>query len=426
MPWLRGALSCIPVLGPAADALDSAAHGDRVGAAVELCSLALDVCSTMSHFNSAFVIWKAAGPTRLLLQQAVVRGAGSKVYGLAAARRLVAGAAKVVKTALKQKVAKRAKRVAIKVGLAAAIALAQEGTARLGLRQKRHPQSLGQGTLHFPSAVTGERLEGQAQIFEARSSREAQLHAVLSREVYLPSDQRRGVAAFFDTQSSESGPDGMLPGRRCWYAYVGGNDYRGFWYSPGNLHLVLAERGTAVADTEDLVRDACLALGSGLAALSSRAQASIESLKLQLECHDSARVTVTGHSLGGAVAVFLAATAGGSRAGGQAQLVDAVHAFNAGGLPDITRSLSLALSKAEVHVHRIQGDLVSVGFLPFFQKCYCRRPELGSIDPHSMMHFQPSWHLENPQNNPSLLLLRPRSLPSSESQSNLETEDGII
>merc|ERR1719410_2904663 len=45
--WLRGAAGLLPVIGPAVDAADAASHGDRLEAAVELCTVALDLCSTL-------------------------------------------------------------------------------------------------------------------------------------------------------------------------------------------------------------------------------------------------------------------------------------------------------------------------------------------------------------------------------------------
>lgn len=50
--------------------------------------------------------------------------------------------------------------------------------------------------------------------------------------------------------------------------------------------------------------------------------------------------------------------------------VTEVHLFNPGGLPDLERSLQVSLScdRAQVQVHRIAGDVISVGFLPEHQQ----------------------------------------------------------
>lgn len=334
MSWLRGAISFCPILGPAADLVDAASQGDRVGAAVELCNLALDVCC--GHGAASLV---RAGALRVKLGQ----------VGL---RKLPL----VAKNVLKKKFDARVASVAVKLGVAAACALVRKGKRRI-----------------WPDLP-----------FEGRSSREAQLHAILAREIYRPMAARRGVC--------------FVPG--CWYTYVGGDARRGFWYCPNTLHLILAERGTAFGDGEDLLRDACLGLGFGMAAVSCRARSSMRQLRQQVLSHTCERITVAGHSLGGCVAVFLAARC---LVRGR-PLVDAVHVFNPGGLPDLSRSLSSELSRVEVHVHRIRGDLVSAGFLPFRQTCYDRRQGFEGQDSHSTLHFVPSWHEES--------LLRPPSLPS--------------
>eukprot|EP00933_Yihiella_yeosuensis_P081483 TRINITY_DN95098_c0_g1_i1.p1 TRINITY_DN95098_c0_g1~~TRINITY_DN95098_c0_g1_i1.p1 ORF type:complete len:372 (-),score=63.45 TRINITY_DN95098_c0_g1_i1:116-1231(-) len=356
MGLIRGAISCVPVIGPAADAYRSASLGNRLGAAVDLCSLAMDVCSTLSG---------AVG-----VQSAIGSACVARSLNWSTAKRVAGGVTRVAKSRLKQKT----KSTALKVGVAAAVAVAEGNVAR-ELRRRVNAKrfrilSSASSALHrnAPGLTFSDSLP--LRPFAGASCDDSQLHAALAMQVYAGADRRHG-------QLSPSGQD--------WYAYVGGDTYRGFWYSPGPQHLVLAERGTAIGDAHDLICDACIAIGQELAAVSSRVEASLQELKKQVFCHSPVRVTVAGHSLGGAVAVFLAGAARGSDG---ARLVDAAHTFNPGGLPDMTRWLTFLTSSASVvRVHRIQGDLISVGFLPMTQRSYARRPGFESVNSHSLSHF---------------------------------------
>ena len=215
--------------------------------------------------------------------------------------------------------------------------------------------------------------------FSEVCSTDAQLHAVLARQVYLDPSERCGLL------TSSMQVKGVSTSGDFWYAYVGGDARRGFWYCPSHGgHLALAERGTQLPDAQDLARDAWIALGSS-ASLRSRVEDSQEQLQDQCFNHGSARVTATGHSLGGAVAAGLAKQA---KQGG----LDAVHLFNPGGLPDLERYLSWAPGWApscELNVHRIAGDPISIGFLPVLQQNYSRKKGLEATDSHSLKHFLP-------------------------------------
>lgn len=200
-------------------------------------------------------------------------------------------------------------------------------------------------------AATCDRPQG------AFSDPEALLHARLARQAYAEPGARRGVRA----------------GDR-WYAYVGGDAHRGFWFCPcGQGHLVLAERGTQ--QLGDLALDLGLGMGSGTA-LQGRVQASQQALAEQRHCHDAERVTATGHSLGGAVAAVLA----------HRERLEA-HVFNAGGLPDLERYAQHA--GGALHAHRIAGDVISVGFLPGLQRNYSKKAGLKHVPSHSLQHFVP-------------------------------------
>lgn len=353
MAWLRAALSCMPVVGPALDGVDAALQGDRAGATLELCGAAMDLC--------------CLGPGLVVS---------------AVARRQARG---LVKRKLKQK----AWQAAIKLGVTAASALLefhQAGAAQPpALGRSGRADADGHPSLRRRLRVVARRLEqaerfgrrasgavgpsGRVGTFAELASADARLHAALASAVYLPSGERRGAL-----RGDEAG---------VFYAYVGGNGHRGFWYAPASRHLVLAERGTSPSDADDLRRDAFLIVGMGRAAISGRAQTSLEALNEQLTCHDCDRVTVCGHSLGGAVAVYLASLPAASR---QGVVVDAVHAFNAGGLPDLARSCACSLNSSEVHAHRIRGDVVSAGFLPMAQHTY--QPKAGLLETaHRVAHF---------------------------------------
>jgi len=210
--------------------------------------------------------------------------------------------------------------------------------------------------------------------FAVRSSDDAQLHAALVHAIYAPNEQRRGAVAFFNGGTDDSAA------QNCWYAYVGGDEYRGFWYCTEKRHLVLAERGTA-GGADDWLRDACIAAGTGLAAVSGRARVSKAELQKQVQDHHCSRVTLAGHSLGGAVAAFTACSAP------RGLCINAAHIFNPGGLPDLTRYMSCSLASVDIIVHRICGDPVSVAFLPFLQTQYLRRSGYEEVDSHRMVHF---------------------------------------
>ncbi|CAJ1339829.1 unnamed protein product [Effrenium voratum] len=254
----------------------------------------------------------------------------------------------VVKHALKRKAKDRMREAAVKVGLTAAAATAEMISHRC------------QPFVRFRALPFG----------EGPRTSDAHFHAVLARSVYFAPSERSGLRV------SSMEKDGCtLPGD-LWYTYVGGDLRRGFWYCPSHGgHLVMAERGTHLPDPMDLVHDTCIALGSE-AVLRTRAEESLVALQEQRLAHDSARVTATGHSLGGAVAALC------GRQGG----LHAVHAFNPGGLPDLGRYLA-ALELPQLQVHRIVGDLISAGFLPLQQRLYGKRTGLEALDPHSLQHF---------------------------------------
>jgi len=396
MAWLRGAVSFVPVVGPAVDVLDSAAQGDHVGAAVQLCGLALDVCTALGPMGGprrtlqvAKVARKAVGHVRAsATKRAALRSTVSHVTRFAAAS--ARGARHVVKTRLKQQVRAEARRTALKLGLAAVGTLAEASRQRArDLRRAARPAEDAARRAGWSSAAwalqgmqavysrlpcTGQGPAASlASTFALAGCSDSQLHAAFAHAVYSPSEERQGMLATLDRA-----PDGP---RSCWYAYVGGDKYRGFWYSPEPRHLVLAERGTCVDDMQDLQRDICIAVGAGLAAVSNRAWASKVELKRQAECHGCDRITVTGHSLGGAMALFLASTAS------KDVRVDAAHAFNPGGLTDLSRYVAVAMARADIKVHHILGDPLSVSFLPFLQQRYAKREGHEDVDPHRMLHF---------------------------------------
>jgi len=375
MAWLRGAVRLLPVVGPAVDATDAASQGDRVGAAIELCNVAWDLCS---------ILGPGAGLRAGLLASKMGNHA-SRHAGKVAKRRFFSRATwrssrRVLKWGLKKKLQRKVGGVALKVGVAA-IALADEKVyMRCGASDHRQRPRLIAGTKRQVPAVPAAAAAAESSIdtFTHLSSSESQLHAVLADSVYLPCDKRKGVVATVDPHQIQSGDDVC---HAVWYAYVGGSKYRGFWYSAALCHLVLAERGT-VGDADDLQRDALLALSLGRAAMSGRARDSAAELAEQARSHQCRRITATGHSLGGTVAAYVTCTSQQSTSP-----ICSGHVFNPGGLPDCARSLSCLLASAEIVVHRIRGDKISVGFLPALQRLYNRRPGYGETDSHRMVHF---------------------------------------
>lgn len=327
-----------------------------------------------------------------------MRRAGVRGTVLRAARLVASsghGARHVVKSSLKQKFKAKVCRAAFNLGLMAVTAArgsrkcricAQHAPAHLANSIVTNtpptiptcPRQIITRTPACPSGIAAFRAAMGPATFAMQSSADEQLHAALAHAVYSPSNQRRGAVALLDGNEGECGSS-TFP-RVCWYAYVGGDEHRGFWYSPDQRHLVLAERGTA-GDADDLQRGACLAVGAGLAAVSGRARASQVELRKQLQSHDCKRVTVAGHSLGGSVAVFAACAAS------RALRVGAAHAFNPGGVPDLTRLLSCSLSSVRISVHHIYGDPLSVAFLPSLQRRYSRRHGWDAVHSHRMVHF---------------------------------------
>mmetsp|Transcript_131 Transcript_131/g.286 ORF Transcript_131/g.286 Transcript_131/m.286 type:complete len:347 (-) Transcript_131:81-1121(-) len=343
MDLLRGALSCVPIVGPAAGAIDAASRGDHFGTAFEVAGLAFDLCSAGGMSGSKTAVHSLA-----------CSGVWSTAKGTArcAAERL----RHVAKTTLKQKAKRRMKRTALKLGLASAAAV--------------------HDMLRHEDLTT----------FATAASREAEIHAQLAQQAYLSPTHRKGL--LFNSEAS--------PEEQLWYAYVGGDSRKGFWYCPaacnGGGHLILSERGTHHIDGEDLFRDTGIALGVSYSAVVDRAKQSLEDMWAQIECHSCARVTVTGHSLGGAVAACMVGAEGTVKwhTSGLPQMLDAVHIFNAGGVPDLRRYLTTRAlwPTIQVHAHRIVGDVISVGFLPC-QRSYARKPGLEATDSHRLLHFIP-------------------------------------
>lgn len=388
MEWLRGALSCMPVVGAAADAVESYQCGDHVGVALNLGSLALDVCSAGGASSTL------RAPLRILTKS-------SWPTARQAARSAATRLGRVAKSTLKKKAKQRVREAAAKFGLAAAAAASEADVAR-PLRRRLHDSACRLSLQNYHLSLQ-QRFETLSRAlhrhparracslpclkdlhFESAADKDAQLHAALASQAYrLPSD-RRGLLVPACGGSSDE---------QVWYTYLGGDLYRGFWYSPcDGGHLVLAERGTCSDDSDDLCRDALITLGVTSNAVGSRARSSMQELRQMFRCHTSDRVTATGHSLGGTVAAFLLRYAGSTVP--LSPKLDAVHVFNPGGLPDLHRYLTATLSDMAsplLSVHRIKGDVVSVGFLPFAQRRYSRKPCDRAVDPHCMLHFLPSW-----------------------------------
>lgn len=387
MEWLRGALSCVPIVGAAADALESYQCGDHVGVALNLGSLALDVCSTGGASSTLRAPLRILAKSKWPTARQAARGAATRL-------------GRVAKATLKKKAKQRVQEAAAKFGLAAAAAASEADVARpfrrrlhdsacrLSLQKCNH--SLQQRFETLSRAVHGHRASRERSLpslkelhFESAADQDAQLHAALASQAYrLPSDRRGLLVPVWGRSSDE----------QVWYTYLGGDLYRGFWYCPcDGGHLVLAERGTCSDDSDDICRDALISLGVTSNAVGSRARSSMRELRQMFRCHTSARVTATGHSLGGTIAAYLLRYAR-SRMPLSPKL-DAVHVFNPGGLPDLHRYLTATASDMAslLHVHRIKGDVVSVGFLPFAQRRYSRKPRDRAVDPHRMSHFLPSW-----------------------------------
>ena len=344
MALLRTAVGFCPIVGPAADVLDAASSGDRTGATIAVARLLVDV-------GSSCILTPAASAS-----SAVTAG------------RTVRHAVKVLKHTLKQKAKNRVREAAVKLSLTA-VAASAEATVRRRL---------------LPAVRRGRRDDEQPSLmrpFFDVASMDAQAHARFAKQVYRAPSDRRGLLTY-----------GMIRGNQTWegkfwYAYVGGDSRQGFWYCPANGgHLVIAERGTCLSDTQDLTRDACIAIGKCHEALRSRARQAQAALMHQLHCHQAQRVTATGHSLGGAVVAMLAGQMG--RDGH----LHAAHIFNPGGLPDVYRYLSLHSmfeATCEMNVHRIMGDAISLGFLPMDQHTYGKKFGLDHVDSHMLLHFLP-------------------------------------
>jgi len=282
---------------------------------------------------------------------------------------------KVAKHTLKQKTKNRMREAAVKLSLTAIAASAE---TRICAKMLRKPASLVRARLARLGLthMTRQPETDERKPFSESSSRDAQLHAILAKEVYKASSQRRGILA----------PSFRLSGQAAegnfWYAYVGGNSRHGFWYCPEHGgHLVLAERGTCVSDLQDLGRDMCIAIGKSTEAIHARTNQAHRALLHQLHCHHAARVTATGHSLGGAVVARLASS----------EALHQVHVFNPGGLPDLQRYVwSSMFTTDKLHVHRIEGDVISLGFLPLSQETYSKKTGLEEEHPHKLLHFLPS------------------------------------
>lgn len=273
----------------------------------------------------------------LTIGQATTARATSKIATKAACSSSVKQAVKrswrsVIKTAGKRKLAQKAKLSSVKIGCTAAKLLRDRVTT--------------------------------AATFEASGSDDAKLHAKLAYEVYHIQDPHHSVTH-----------DGVL------YRCVGLEGCRAFFYAPEREHLVLAEGGTNPGSLQDWGRDLSLAFGTSLAALSSRALASKKALAEQRARRRCRRVTATGHSLGGTLVTYLGSNLSG---------LDAVHAFNPGGYPDLTRSLSALLrgpGSGPLRVHNVLGDPISSAFLPLWHTNYAKREGFENEFAHKMIHF---------------------------------------
>lgn len=356
MDLLRAAVSMVPVVGPTVDALDAVSQGRTTGAVMEVCNLVMDIGS-MGQSGTA----RAA--SRGLVRAAGGRGSvnlakvGLRTGATAVARKFARYAAKagkraaessvrsVIKTAVKRKVIHKVNQFGAKVGFAVAL-----------------------------TAVGN--LPGRGETFAQFACSDSKLHAVLAKEVYRTPEFRRGKSVSHPLPAGREEP-------LSWYTYVGGDRTTGFWYSPADGgHLIMAERGTYNLDPQDMRSNASLAFGLDAAAVSRRARRSRGKLLQQWNEHFSCRrVTLAGHSLGGSIMCFLATSLS------DGVPVSAVHAFNAGGLPDLTRSLACATTSVQVHAHCILGDAISAAFLPFAQKTYAKRHGYEHHHSHRLVHF---------------------------------------
>lgn len=296
---------------------------------------ALDAASQGCASAAIMELGLAAMDVVSLGQTSTLRAATSGVRGLAKVARMRVVASKlrsVVKTAVKRKAGQKAKQFGAKAGFAAALTAA----GRVALRR------------------------GGAREFAQTGSADQRLHAWMAMEVYCLPTSRRNTGS---------------------YRYVGGDNHRGAWHSPADGgHLIMAERGTK--ERVDLRPDVCLGSGFGTAAVSNRAQQCRAELLYKFRAFPSCRrVTLTGHSLGGSVACFLASSPP------EGVPLTEVHVFNPGGLPDLTRSITCASSATKVHAHCILGDPISAAFLPGAQKHYARRRGYEDHLSHAMVHF---------------------------------------
>eukprot|EP00929_Paragymnodinium_shiwhaense_P087225 TRINITY_DN47479_c0_g3_i1.p1 TRINITY_DN47479_c0_g3~~TRINITY_DN47479_c0_g3_i1.p1 ORF type:complete len:418 (-),score=70.38 TRINITY_DN47479_c0_g3_i1:230-1393(-) len=385
MQAVKEVVGQLPVVGQATEALSAAKRGHRMVAALHLAGATLEFCVLASQLGPAAKVAEVAkflGQARLGAAAAAPAAQGaaqamSKRRVLASAARLAgrsaAGAKSVIMTRVKKKMHGQAKQAAGKVAAVAVVALAETRTVR---KMRRHLSRALPGV-----AAAAPRPPS----FDDVASSDAKLHAALAMAVYEKPEERHGIAF------CEAG--NCLPLRlenARWYAYVGGDLRRGFWYCPGPVrsHLVMAERGTSVDDYEDLGRDALLGFGLGLTAVQDRVQASHAALREQMRCHSSDRVTVCGHSLGGAVALEVACCFQPVEPASMGVSVQTVHAFNAGGVPDMKRSLQSSMCQAEVHLHRIRGDVISVGFAsPWSMRQYSRSERARDACAHALVHF---------------------------------------
>lgn len=144
-------------------------------------------------------------------------------------------------------------------------------------------------------------------------------------------------------------------------------------YVIGDL-IVLAFRGTSDCAT-DWIKDVHVAIGtfSAIEHLVSNAPSPAELRRR----HGLSRVTVTGHSLGGAAALVYANK--------HMQAIESCNCFNPG---NAAAGFSLQTSPRIV-CHCVEGDLVSLGggALPSNTRVYCPVKGVGGFPNHGMQHF---------------------------------------